>query len=529
MTLVAASVLLAVPFVVLHHVNTVDGPAHVLGGRILGSLGGAPIVRHYYVTSFGIDPNVLAQLMLAALMVAVSPTWAEKILVAGYVVALPLAVRYAIRSVNPSAGWLTLVWLPFVVSFMLLYGFYDFCYAMVGTPIAIGVAIRSRGKWSAPRIGTLALVLVATYFAHVVPLVMAIVVIATITAVDAVGEWYDTRRLEGTRRHEVWRHVVLPPLMAVLPVCVLVVAFVGSGGGGGLAPHRAKLGYLISGLATLTLSTVSYTRGEIVASLITAGLLLALAVLAARRARSERPSRLTIGLAAAFVVCVVIYFAAPDELGTGGYLNDRLSLFPPLLLLLVCASISMSRRVWRVAGIIGLIAAVVAAGARLPTQRKYDDLVSEYSSVEPAIPPGTTLVALRFSLFGPPLGYDRFLQVDPLAHEASRVAADRGDVDLRHLEGQFDYYPNRFRSDLNQLAGKYLEVDYPFEPHVDLLAYNRLSGKPVQFVLVVGLRAVSATVRSDPATRAVERQLTSDYVRVLVTEPTGLVELYRHK
>ena len=201
-TLVAASVLLAVPFVVLHHVNTVDGPADVLGGRILGSLGGAPIVRHYYVTSFGIDPNVLAQLMLAALMVAVSPTWAEKILVAGYVVALPLAVRYAIRSVNPSAGWATLVWLPFVVSFMLLYGFYDFCYAMVGVPIAIGVAIRSRGKWSAPRVGTLALVLVATYFAHVVPLVMAIVVIATITAVDAVGEWYDTakaRRNPSTR------------------------------------------------------------------------------------------------------------------------------------------------------------------------------------------------------------------------------------------------------------------------------------------------------------------------------------------
>ena len=160
---------------------------------------------------------------------------------------------------------------------------------------------------------------------------------------------------------------------------------------------------------------------------------------------------------------------------------------------------------------------------------KYDRLVSEYLTVEPEIPPGTTLVALRYAVFGPPLGYERFRQVDPLAHEASRVAVDRGDVDLRHLEGQFVYYPNRFRSDLNQLADKYLEVDYPFLPHVDLLEYNRLSGRPVQYVLVIGLSSASPKVRRDPATRAVERQLASDYVRVMVTSPTGLVELYRHR
>jgi hypothetical protein len=529
LVLVAASVLLAVPFLVLHHANTIDGPAHVLGSRILGHLGNEPIVRHYYVVSFTLVPNVLSQLLLAALMVAVSPTWSEKILVAGYVVALPLAVRYAIRSVNPSAGWAALVWLPFVVSFMLLFGFYDFCYAMVGAPIAIGLAIRARGRWTTRRVVGLALVLVATYSAHVVPLVMAVAVIATITAVDTVGEWCRLRTRGRNPAREVFRHTVLPPLVAVLPVCVLVVAFVASGGGGGLSAHRRGLEYLIGGLATLTLPTVSYTRGEIVASLLIAGLLLTLAILAARRVLSERPSRLTVGLAAAFVVCVVVYFAAPDELGTGGYLNDRLSLFPPLLLLLVCTSVPLSPRVWRVAGVVGLVAAVLAAGARLPTQKRYDRLVSEYLTVEQKIPPGSTLVALRYAVFGPPLGYERFRQVDPLAHEASRVAADRGDVDLRHLEGQFAYYPDRFRSDLNELAGKYLEVDYPFVPHVDLLEYNRLSGRPVQYVLVVGLNAASPKVRRDPATRAVERQLASDYVRVMVTSPTGLVELYRHR
>ena len=129
---------------------------------------------------------------------------------------------------------------------------------------------------------------------------------------DAGGEWYRLRTLGRSPAREVFRQTVLPPVVAVLPVGVLVVAFVVSGGAGGLSAHRRGLGYLIGGLATLTLPTVSYTRGEIVASLLIAGLFLTLVVLAARRARSERPSRLTIGLAAACVLCVVVYLAAPD-------------------------------------------------------------------------------------------------------------------------------------------------------------------------------------------------------------------------
>ena len=186
--------------------------------------------------------------------------------------------------------------------------------------------------------------------------------------------------------------------------------------------------------------------------------------MAVRTVRTSPASRLTVALGAAFAVCVVVYFAAPDNLGTGSYLNDRLSLFPPLMLLLACAAVPLPSRVWRIAGIVGLTAALAAAGARFPTQRKYDRLVSEYLTVERAIPPGTTLVAFRFSVFGPPLRRRRFLLQDPLSHEASRVAADRGDVDLRHLEGQFAYFSDRFRADLNRLAGAYLEVDYPFPP-----------------------------------------------------------------
>ena len=75
---VATSLLLIAPFLILHHVNTIDGPAHVLGGRLLGSLGDTSIVRHYYDISFNTAPNVSSQLLLVALMRVVSPTWRRK-------------------------------------------------------------------------------------------------------------------------------------------------------------------------------------------------------------------------------------------------------------------------------------------------------------------------------------------------------------------------------------------------------------------------------------------------------------------
>ncbi|MGA2037066.1 MAG: hypothetical protein ABSH04_05720 [Acidimicrobiales bacterium] len=528
MTLVVASMLLAVPFVALHHVNTIDGPAHVLGGQLLGSLGNAPVVRHYYDISFSAAPNVLTQLLLTSLMTVVSPTWAEKLVVVAYIVAFPLAVRYAIMSVSRSAGWLALISLPFVVSYMFLLGFYDFSYAMVGAMVAVGMAIRFRDRWTAWRTGALALVLVLTYAAHIVPMVMAVVIIATITVVEAVGEWLD-RRADGlVVPGHVRVHGVLPPMLAILPVMALTIVFVVSGNGGGLSMQRKSLTSLVGGLATLTLPTVSYSRVEIAAALLTAVALAVLAILAIRGVRRSRPSRLTIALAVAVVVCIVVYFAAPDDLGTGSYLNDRLSLFPPLVLLLACASVPMSARVWRAAGLVALGAALVAAGARLPTQTKYDRLVSEYLTVERAIPSGATLVALRYSVFSPPLGDQRYKQSDPLAHEASRVAADKGDVDLRHLEGQFAYYPDRFRPHLNRLADTYLN-DSEVPPHVDLLGYNQSSGRPVEYVLVVGLNNASTQIRNDPDTQAIERALASQYVKVMVTAPTGLVDLYRHR
>jgi hypothetical protein len=540
--LVAASLALALPFAVLQHVNTIDGPGHVLGARLLGSLGSTALAQHYYLDSITFAPNLLTAFFLSALMTVVSPTWSEKLLAIGYIVGFPLAVRFAIRSVNPSAGWLALLSLPFTVSYLFLYGFYDFCYGMVGAFVAIGLAIRWRGQWNVWRAVVLALVLVLTLAAHIVPWVMAAVIIGVLVLTDAISQYRHDRSgrerpaevgqggavTAGPSSGGVFRRVLVPPALAVVPSVVLTVMFFLSDGVGGGAMQRKSLTSLVEGLATLTLPIVTYTRLEIVAALLTVLVLVVVFVLSVRRVGRAGLSTLCIGLGASVVVSTVIYFASPDTIGTGSLLNDRLSLFPPLMLLLTCAALPAAPGIWRSAGLVGLAAALLAAGVRLPTQVRYDRQVTEYLTVERAIAPGKTLVALRFTVFSPPLGDQRYKQLDPLAHEASRVAADNGDIDLRHFEGQLPYFPYRFRPGLENLAQRYLN-DYNVPPAANLSAYNKQSGRAVDYVLLVGLNQASAAVRNAPATRALEQVLARNYVHVMTTRPSGLVELYRYR
>ena len=92
----------------------------------------------------------------------------------------------------------------------------------------------------------LCLVLVLTYAAHIVPAIMALVVIATITVVEALGESSSRRaRVVQTRSS---RASCSPPILAMTSVVALVLGFIASGTGGGLAMQRKSLKSLVAGL-----------------------------------------------------------------------------------------------------------------------------------------------------------------------------------------------------------------------------------------------------------------------------------------
>ena len=496
--------LLVLPYLVMAHVNTVDGPAHVLGGAILGPARNAPVVRSSYDLSFTWVPNALMQYTLAALALVVGPTWAEKLFVAGYIVGLPLAFRFAIRSVEPGAGWLALGILPLTVNRPLLEGFYSFSYGMIGAVLAIGIALRARGRWRPSSAVSLALVLVLVFLEHPLPLVIAFVVIACLVVAEAWtarGRWRPSGTETGMRR------TLLVPLAAVAPAVGMTMWFVLSGHAGGTFARYLGPGPLVGGLLGLGLPLQTYSPLELLASVLTATVL-ALLFLVGRSGRGGWSAR-TAGLAAAAACCLLAYLLTPNALGVEAVISPRTAVFVPVVLLLLVAGLGVRRRPAIVGGLLFVVASLLLTAVRLPTQVRDDGLVSEFLSVERAVPPGSTIFEVRYRSYG---------NLDALAHESSRVAADVGAVDLGNLEVPGPDYQERLHPALRPLDRRI--------KHFDLAGYLASGGRLDYVIVVTAAPGLPRPAAAPPPSFGLA--LRRDFEPVLTTSG-GLVELYRRR
>jgi hypothetical protein len=164
-----AGIVLQCAFVVgVPLVGFVDGGFHLNTAVVLSdALRGLSSPSSGYIAWVPIPfPNLLPELLLAALTLAFSPEWAERTLVLLYVVLLPLSVLYALRGVTRERDWLALFSLPLTFTFALHYGFYNFSFSLVLFLLVVGFTLRLPARPSKYRgmglVGLLALTFLAT-------------------------------------------------------------------------------------------------------------------------------------------------------------------------------------------------------------------------------------------------------------------------------------------------------------------------------------------------------------------------------
>ena len=521
------------PLLLLGHVLSQDGPAHVDSAWVLLHHGDPGVVgdalRENYLLDLSPVPNLLTTGLLAALLPLLGPDWAEKVVVAGFVLALVAGLRYALRGVDRRAGWLAVAALPFAGSHLVVYGFYNFVWGVALSLLAMGVALRARSGWTAARTGGLALLLLLTWSAHLLPEVAAVGVVGTL----ALGRALATRGTTGwgpaLRRH------VAGPALAVAPTVLLTGWYAVTGGGehgevvGG--PSLVRLGWLVSMYRPLVVAS----WWELPSALLVAGTLIALLVVALRRrpgspsdtdddAALARADRTVLGLATVLAALAVL--VVPSRLGQEyGFLPDRLAWFPPLVLLLFCAPRLPRRPTTHrlVAGLL-VLAATAATLVRLPTQLQDERVADELLSVAADVPPGSTFLVLHFdpheSVLAP---LPR--EADTLRHVSSRLAMEVGGVDVGHYEAAFPYFQVRFTAE----PGIRAAIDPEREgiervpPTVDLPA----AGRDLDYVVVAGLDQAPDWVRSDDRTARVLTDLRAGYDEVAVSGPSGYASVWR--
>lgn len=512
------------PIWIFPFIPTQDGPGHQAVTAILRQydVPGAGLLRQYYLPNREALPNWLIFFLMGRVLGFVAVPMAEKIVLTAYVLLLPLGARYALRAIDPRSGFLAVLAFPFVYNYLFNMGFFNFCWSLAAFLFATGYWLKHAERMGPGRTAVLALLVLWVYFCHPVTLVVTVAVLLTLAGWRML---LDLRAASGRPSPgELWRafrHRLLAPILACAPALALMAAFVGRRTGAPITmlPMWVKLKQL-AGLYSLA----SLTRWTVPLAILLAFLFYGLAALCLRERRGL-PLQTADGLLLATAVLVLVHFVAPSQLSGGGFINQRLVLFPFLTLLLWLGAFDHpARRRLRVQ-VVAVAVAVALLGLVVWKYAELDRVLSEIVAAAAAVAPDHTLLFLCYSHQGDGRGGDLVFRTEPFLHAGGYVAARERLVDLSLYEANENYFPLLFQPALNPYLylGIGLRGIEEVPPRADILGYPRRTGGRVDYVLLWGLRDER---RSDPGVRAVLDQLAAGY-SLVARSPSGRVLLYR--
>jgi hypothetical protein len=490
-----------VPIWTLSYFPSQDGPAHLAIANILREYGGADgqVLREYFVLEPGAITNWFVYILLAHVLRFLPLALAEKVFLSAYVILLPLSVRYAVRAVEPRNAFLALLALPFTYNYLLGMGFYNFCCSLVAFFFALGYWLRHRERLGWLHGTVFALLALWVYLCHVVSVGALLAAIGTLTA------WAGFRRL-------------VPTVLALMPTLVLMALFVGKAASETTSiPAKEKLVKLLT--ADVLASFDPRTRYLGYAAAVLFGVL----ALWALSRRSVLKSRWL----AVFAVFVALVLVMPSNVGVGGFIELRLSLFP-FFALILCSAASDPPAPLRLGIQVAAAGLTLALLGLLWTRwRVLDGYLAEYISAEERIPEGSTVLPLSYSHRGTgPDGRQLAYRIQPFLHAGSHATAGKPVADLSLYAANYEgYFPVHYRPELNpyrHIAQRHRAERVP--PWVDFLTYPQRTGGRVDYVLIWQV----PTDRRHPAVRSLWQQLRTGYERVYVS-PRGFAQLYRDK
>jgi hypothetical protein len=520
-----ALVVLLVPIWAFPLFPSQDGPTHVENARILLDYArpDQPALRDFYERSLDPVPNWFSHLFLAAVLPIAGPVGADKLLLTFYVLALPLAFRYALTARRPDAGRRMLLVLPFVYNHFLHLGFYNQAFSAVLFCVVMGFWLRHEARGGLRETLGLTLLLLWLYFCHAIGLVLAVVGLAVLAGTASALQ------LRTDPRAAVRRLLVAGAASA--PALWLLARFLRSRGEVAYEPG-ATLPERLWELVRLK-ELVSYDPREAWFSTALAVFLLgavaALVVAKARRRDWRRDDALLLvgaAIAGIYFTARVTVVNNPGSSPGGGTTHDRVSLFVFLSLLLWIAVQPLGRRAERALVALALTTAVGLLVVRLPRYAELNEYLAEYVSLGARLPRDAVVFPIGFAPYGAREdGSALSSRTLPFLHAAAWIAAERGVVDLLNYEADLGYFPVRFRPGANpyRLMRTGLET---VPPCVSLNRYDRLAPRPMDFVLVWAARSAD---RAHPCVQAIFRHLEERFDLVATSTPRGLSRLYRRK
>ena len=423
---------------------TQDGPSHVDNAVALFRMFSHQdsILDQYYLINTGSYPNWLGALLLGALTRVLPLFQAEKALLCGYLILVPVTFRYALKGLGRDAAGLVFFIFPLLYNRLFFMGFHSWCYSLAFFFLVVGYWLRRRDRMSPGSMAVMALLALTTLLWHLISLVLAGLVVGCVILGEALVQGrreYENGRFRPVRAVGALFKKMLVPAVVFLPSMVLVAIFMGKTQGGVtnvIGPARLA-GHLAAGTVIINFGWWELAMSvPYVISLVLVGWLVL-------RAGRKRPwSGAAVGLVLNFVLVAALYLVIPDGMGGGGTISLRLALFVTLTAIVAAAGQgALPDRARRIA-IWGPVAlSVLFLVFRYQPLDRINDYLDDYLSGLDRIESGRTIFPVSFLGRGHPLDRDLAWRVHFFSHAGGYISAARHGVSLRNYEGRMSYFP----------------------------------------------------------------------------------------
>ena len=425
-------VLHVLPLCTGRYFPTADGPTHLYNAWLWKAMLAQPGHPAHQVLAFNPnpEPNYLSHLLLAGLL-ALGPPWlAEKLLLLLYVLGLPLALRYALRSARQAgADAVTLLGFPLVYSVVLVWGFYNFCLSLVLLLLVSGFWQRHTRRWRPATLAGLLGLLTLLYAAHPMAYLASGLLLGLLAVVANRAQ---PRRLLAELG-------IL--LLAHLPTLLLLAWYAAHKG---TATDQPVLDYGTNLWEWFRLEPIRYLgSAEATYRWLVAGLLTVASLAAAGRAlRCQVAAAPLVPWALGLLLLLAAYVAMPDAIAGGSITRPRWGLLSYLALLAGLAAVPWPTR-WRWAGVgAGTLVAMMLLGFRLPKFRAFQAGLAEYHSLAPYLRPEASILPIAYdpeNRLPEALASNTYIPV--LAESANYLAVEQQLLSYENYEALTGYFP----------------------------------------------------------------------------------------
>ena len=573
------TLLYLLPLWLFTYFPTADGPVHLGSAAVLEELaqGDAPFLSTFFYPQWRVATNQLYHGLLVVLGSVMPLLTAEKLILSFYVVALPLAVLFAVRRVRGNALAVFLVF-PFIYSYIVLLGLYNLALGLVVFTVTVGVYFSYARRPTLAKGAGLALLLLSSYFVHVVAAASALLAIGVMAAFKLLAFAGEGR--DETRQGDTQQAFAEPPSVAdnrtvrrglytrsgwlefgatvltFVPVVVLIGAFFLTTGRD--STSDASLSNFV-GVPTMVRTFLTqpsspfevgervlttYTYADAFATLPWNLLFLALAGVALYRTFvGRRPRERGFGdlVLPAVVVFALVVLWSPRRLGEVGLLTERFLPFLYLLFVLWLSSKPLTPRLWQHAALLGFAFAAASLLYHLPVYATFNYDLKEYVSAAQSIDDNSTVLAIPINNYNRDASLENGLaemvpemRLSPFIGATGYIALERTIVDLRNYQARKDYFPLRLRPELSpdlyltsesvpdKTSDGLSHLEYP-PFSIDLSRYEAETGCTVDYVLFWG---PFERLADDIAPLLEQLQ---PYDLVYVSEPRGLMRVYERR